>query len=128
MFTQSPPPPFSTFSVYLLLHPLPLARSYFASDRDTATLQVYEDTSGLSVGDPVLRTGSPLSVELGPGIMDNIFDGIQRPLRTIKELSKSIYIPKGLRTQALDRQKMWEFTPASFKAHLLTSLYLISRC
>eukprot|EP01128_Nolandella_sp_AFSM9_P000687 TRINITY_DN10828_c0_g1_i1.p1 TRINITY_DN10828_c0_g1~~TRINITY_DN10828_c0_g1_i1.p1 ORF type:complete len:633 (-),score=189.09 TRINITY_DN10828_c0_g1_i1:182-2080(-) len=84
-------------------------------EKDTATIQVYEETSGLSVGDPVLRTGSPLSVELGPGILDNIFDGIQRPLKTIKELSQSIYIPKGLRTQALDRHKQWEFTPANFK-------------
>ena len=48
---------------------------------DTAYLQCYEETSGLTVGDPVERTGKPLSVELGPGIMDNIFDGIQRPLR-----------------------------------------------
>jgi len=77
---------------------------------DTATIQVYEETSGLTVGDPVLRTGSALSVELGPGIMDNIFDGIQRPLRTIKDISQSIYIPKGLRTTALDREKKVEFS------------------
>ena len=50
---------------------------------DTASLQVYEDTSGLCVGDPVLRTRKPLSVGLGPGIMGEIFDGIQRPLETI---------------------------------------------
>ncbi len=50
---------------------------------DTASIQCYEDTSGLTVGDPVLRTTFPLSVELGPGIMANIFDGIQRPLETI---------------------------------------------
>lgn len=49
----------------------------------TASLQCYEDTSGLTVGDPVLRTQAPLSVELGPGIMETIFDGIQRPLETI---------------------------------------------
>ena len=57
--------------------------------------QVYEETSGVTVGDPVLRTGKPLSVELGPGIMGSIFDGIQRPLQTICELSQGIYIPKG---------------------------------
>ncbi|KAG8932354.1 H(+)-transporting V1 sector ATPase subunit A [Tulasnella sp. 418] len=50
-------------------------------DADKATIQVYEETSGVTVGDPVLRTGKPLSVELGPGIMGNIVDGIQRPLR-----------------------------------------------
>jgi len=50
---------------------------------DTASIQCYEDTSGLTVHDPVLRTGNPLSVELGPGILGNIFDGIQRPLETI---------------------------------------------
>mgnify|MGYP002048162041 CR=1 FL=1 len=55
---------------------------------------VYEETSGVTVGDPVLRTGKPLSVELGPGIMGNIFDGIQRPLKDINELTQSIYIPK----------------------------------
>ena len=57
-------------------------------------LQVYEETSGVTVGDPVLRTGKPLSVELGPGIMGSIFDGIQRPLKDINELTQSIYIPK----------------------------------
>ena len=59
-----------------------------------ATIQVYEETSGLTVGDPILRTGKPLSVELGPGIMGSIFDGIQRPLKDISELTQSIYIPK----------------------------------
>ena len=56
--------------------------------------QVYEETSGVTVGDPVLRTGKPLSVELGPGIMGGIFDGIQRPLKDINEMTQSIYIPK----------------------------------
>jgi len=82
---------------------------------DTATLQVYEDTSGLTVGDPVTRTGKPLSVELGPGIMGTIFDGIQRPLQDIAELSKSIFIPKGINTPALDKNKQWFFEPANFK-------------
>ena len=63
--------------------------------------QVYEETSGLTVGDPVLRTGKPLSVELGPGIMGSIFDGIQRPLKDINELTQSIYIPKGVNVPAL---------------------------
>lgn len=59
-----------------------------------ATIQVYEETSGVTVGDPVLRTRKPLSVELGPGIMNSIFDGIQRPLREINSKTQSIYIPK----------------------------------
>jgi len=83
---------------------------------DTATIQVYEETSGCQVGDPVIRTGKPLSVELGPGIMDNIFDGIQRPLESIEALSQSIFIPRGITTVALDRQKSWDFTPAGVNA------------
>ncbi|XP_006004953.1 V-type proton ATPase catalytic subunit A-like [Latimeria chalumnae] len=79
---------------------------------DLATVQVYEETSGVSVGDPVLRTGKPLSVELGPGIMGSIFDGIQRPLHDICELTKSIYIPRGVNMAALSWDKKWEFTPS----------------
>jgi vacuolar-type H+-ATPase catalytic subunit A/Vma1 len=63
-------------------------------EADRATIQVYEETSGVTVGDPVLRTGKPLSVELGPGLMTNIYDGIQRPLKAIQEKSQSIYIPR----------------------------------
>ncbi|CAH7665913.1 V-type proton ATPase catalytic subunit A [Phakopsora pachyrhizi] len=84
-------------------------------DGDRATIQVYEETSGMTIGDPVLRTGKPLSVELGPGLMSNIYDGIQRPLKSISELSNSIYIPRGINTQALDRSQSWEFTPTNYK-------------
>ncbi|KAF9036950.1 V-type ATPase [Hymenopellis radicata] len=84
-------------------------------EADKATIQVYEETSGVTVGDPVLRTGKPLSVELGPGLMGNIVDGIQRPLRAIQEMSKSIYIPRGINTDALDRSLQWDFTPTTFK-------------
>ncbi|EFX02843.1 vacuolar ATP synthase catalytic subunit a [Grosmannia clavigera kw1407] len=80
---------------------------------DRATIQVYEETAGLQVGDPVERTGKPLSVELGPGLLNNIYDGIQRPLATIAEMSKSIYIPRGVAANALDRQKKWDFTPTA---------------
>lgn len=79
---------------------------------DFATIQVYEETSAVTIGDPVLRTGKPLSVELGPGIMESIFDGIQRPLEAIAKDTMSIYIPKGVRTNALDRQKKWNFVPS----------------
>lgn len=78
---------------------------------DMATIQVYEDTSGVTVGDPVTKTGKPLSVELGPGIMGNIYDGIQRPLAEICDLTQSIYIPKGITTPALTRSKQWDFQP-----------------
>ncbi|UYV73974.1 ATP6V1A, partial [Cordylochernes scorpioides] len=82
---------------------------------DRATIQVYEDTSGVTVGDPVMRTGKPLSVELGPGILDSIFDGIQRPLREIEEYTKSIYIPKGINMPALNKSTQWEFDPYNIK-------------
>nr|WCZ58570.1 vacuolar H(+)-ATPase catalytic subunit A [Andalucia godoyi] len=80
-------------------------------ENDTATIQVYEETSGLTVGDPVLRTGKPLSVELGPGIMGNIFDGIQRPLEAIHAMSGDIFIPRGINVNALDHKKSWHFQP-----------------
>uniref|UniRef100_A0A7N5ZZY1 H(+)-transporting two-sector ATPase n=1 Tax=Anabas testudineus TaxID=64144 RepID=A0A7N5ZZY1_ANATE len=79
---------------------------------DMATIQVYEETSGVSVGDPVLRTGKPLSVELGPGIMGSIFDGIQRPLKDINDITKSIYIPRGVNIGALNRDLKWDFSPS----------------
>lgn len=82
-------------------------------EADRATIQVYEETSGVTVGDPVQRTAKPLSVELGPGILDGIFDGIQRPLRDIHEQTKSIYIPRGVTTVSLDREKKWDFNPVS---------------
>lgn len=84
-------------------------------DGDKATIQVYEETAGVTVGDPVLRTGKPLSVELGPGLMETIYDGIQRPLKAIKEQSDSIYIPRGVDAPALSREIKWKFTPGSYK-------------
>ncbi|KAF8427489.1 ATP synthase alpha/beta family, nucleotide-binding domain-containing protein [Tirmania nivea] len=84
-------------------------------EADKATIQVYEETAGVTVGDPVLRTGKPLSVELGPGLMETIYDGIQRPLKTIQEMSQSIYIPRGIATPALDVKRSWDFTPADLK-------------
>lgn len=85
-------------------------------DRDSAYIQTYEETSGLTVGDPVIRTGKPLSVELGPGIMDNIFDGIQRPLRVIAKDSGSCYIPRGVSVNSLDHTVEWEFLPSTVVA------------
>merc|ERR1719215_2140617 len=84
-------------------------------EQDMATIQVYEETSGLTVGDPILRTGKPLSVELGPGIMGSIFDGIQRPLKDICEMTKSIYIPKGINTPSLSVVEEWGFEPSKLR-------------
>ncbi|KAI6645915.1 hypothetical protein LOD99_13173 [Oopsacas minuta] len=78
---------------------------------DLATIQVYEETSGVTVGDPVLRTGKPLSVQLGPGIMGSIYDGIQRPLKDISEITQSIYIPRGINANSLDMDAKWHFRP-----------------
>lgn len=80
-------------------------------DGDTASIQCYEDTSGLTVGDPVLRTKEPLSIQLGPGILSQIFDGIQRPLRDIADMTQSIFIPKGIDVPPLDNKKLWEYVP-----------------
>ena len=88
---------------------------------DTASIQVYEETAGLTVGDPVVRTRAPLSVELGPGIMDNIFDGIQRPLNDIFEVSKDVFIPRGVDVPALNLGKQWQFTPRDFREGMTIS-------
>jgi len=82
---------------------------------DTASIQVYEDTSGLTVGDPVLRKKQPLSVELGPGIMGTIFDGIQRPLESIFQETGDVYVPKGVDIPCLTRSIRWTFKPADIK-------------
>lgn len=82
---------------------------------DKATIQCYEETAGLCVGDPVERTKKPLSVELGPGLMETIYDGIQRPLKSIADLSKSIYIPRGIEVPALNRDIKYDFTPGNYK-------------
>ena len=86
---------------------------------DLVTIQVYEETSGLCVGDPIHRTHNPLCVELGPGLFENIFDGIQRPLKSIAEQLSSIYIPKGIEIPALDRNKEYEFKPSLNQGQLV---------
>jgi len=77
---------------------------------DLSSIQVYEDTSGLKPGEPVESLYHPLSVELGPGIIGNIYDGIQRPLDLIRA-KKGNFITRGVETQAIDRNKEWEFKP-----------------
>ncbi|MDI6760586.1 MAG: V-type ATP synthase subunit A [Candidatus Brocadiaceae bacterium] len=79
-------------------------------DRDTAFIQVYEDTSGLFVGEPVESTAEPLVVELGPGLLGGIFDGIQRPLDEIEKQS-GFWMARGLIVNRLGREKTWHFSP-----------------
>ena len=79
---------------------------------DSASIQVYEETSGLGPGAEVETTGYPLSVELGPGMLDGIYDGIQRPLTAIRELTGST-IARGVDVPALNREKLWEFVPTA---------------
>lgn len=79
-------------------------------DGDTAFVQVYEETGGLTVGEPVVSTGLPLAVELGPGMLNGIFDGIQRPLDKINEASGT-YIDRGITVNSLSRETRWSFTP-----------------
>jgi V/A-type H+-transporting ATPase subunit A len=77
---------------------------------DRASIQVYEETSGLGPGEPVVSTKAPLSVELGPGLIENIFDGIQRPLQEMREASGN-NITRGIKINALNREKKWRFVP-----------------
>ena len=79
---------------------------------DTATIQVYEETAGIQPGEVVECTGGPLSVELGPGVMSSIFDGIQRPLRIIREESGD-FIARGIDVDSVNKEKKWEFKPVA---------------
>ncbi|SHJ85252.1 V/A-type H+-transporting ATPase subunit A [Clostridium amylolyticum] len=78
---------------------------------DRASIQVYEETSGIGPGDPVYTTGEPLSVELAPGLIESMFDGIQRPLDKYMEAANSSFLKKGIEIKALDREKKWDFQP-----------------
>jgi len=76
-------------------------------NKELTTIQVYESTTGLAIGEPVFSTGEPISAMLGPGLLKNIFDGIERPLRTISE-EEGIYIPIGSDVESLDRHSLWD--------------------
>ncbi len=76
-----------------------------------ASVQVYEETSGIGPGEPLESTGEALSVELGPGLIGQMFDGIQRPLDTFMQVAQSPFLQKGTHVQSLDRQKKWHFVP-----------------
>ncbi|MHC4436902.1 MAG: V-type ATP synthase subunit A [Planctomycetota bacterium] len=81
-------------------------------ETDSAVVQVYEDTTGIAPHDPVYGAGMQLSVELGPGMVGTIYDGIQRPLESIREMS-DIYIKRGITVPSLDRKKKWHFVPSA---------------
>lgn len=81
----------------------------------TASIQVYEDTSGITPGEPVERTGNTMTVELAPGLLESIYDGIQRPLSSIAEQSKSEFIARGIEANGIDRTRKWPFTPSVSK-------------
>lgn len=85
---------------------------------EDASIQVYEETGGLKVGDPVRSTGEPLSVELGPGLIASIYDGIQRPLDKIYQ-KVGDYISRGLHLPGLDREKKWLFKPSVKKGDMV---------
>ena len=83
---------------------------------DEASIQVYEETSGLGPGMPVISTGVPMSVELGPGLIRSIYDGVQRPLVEIMKVAGN-NLKRGIQVDALDHGKKWEFVPA-VKVHV----------
>ena len=79
---------------------------------EQSVIQVYEDTSGIRPGEPVLSTGQTLSVQLGPGLLTQIYDGIQRPLQTLEEVM-GVFITRGVDADGLDLKKKWEFVPTA---------------
>ena len=79
---------------------------------DKASIQVYEETGGIGPGEPVYSTGAPLSVELAPGLIESIYDGIQRPLNKIRELAGD-RITRGITVDSLDHEKLWKFVPTA---------------
>ncbi len=79
---------------------------------DKASIQVYEETGGIGPGEPVFSTGAPLSVELAPGLIESIYDGIQRPLNKIRELAGD-RITRGITVDSLDHEKLWNFVPTA---------------
>lgn len=87
---------------------------------DKASIQVYEETSGLGPGEAVYSTGMPLSVELGPGLMEGIYDGIQRPLENLRKISGD-RIARGITVPALDHEKKWTFKPTKKVGDVVTS-------
>ena len=80
---------------------------------DKASIQVYEETTGIGSGDPVVTTGEPLSIELGPGLIESMFDGIQRPLDAFAKAANSPFLKKGVAVKSLNRERLWKFEPTA---------------
>jgi len=78
---------------------------------DVTTIQVYEETSGVSPGEPVENTGDPLSVDLAPGMLDTIYDGVQRPLNVLEDKMQSAFLDRGVDAPGIDLEETWEFEP-----------------
>src|SRR6056297_2346644 len=78
---------------------------------DVTTIQVYEETSGIGPGEPVENTGEPLTVDLGPGMLDSIYDGVQRPLDVLEDKMNSAFLDRGVDAPGIDLERTWEFTP-----------------
>ncbi|WP_251341757.1 ATP synthase subunit A [Haloplanus halophilus] len=78
---------------------------------EITTIQVYEETSGVGPGEPVENTGDPLTVDLGPGLLDTIYDGVQRPLDVLESKMNSAFLDRGVDAPGIDLEKEWEFTP-----------------
>ncbi|MCQ2471125.1 MAG: V-type ATP synthase subunit A [Clostridia bacterium] len=96
-------------------------------DKDAAVIQAYEETSGLRPGEPVKSTGQPMSVTLGPGILSNIFDGIENPLELIAASAGS-FIPRGLRPSPLDENKLWDVTVTAKVGDFLNAGDIYATC
>ena len=88
-------------------------------NRDQATIQVYEETSGIAPEEPVVSTGMPLSVELGPGLIESVYDGIQRPLEIIRD-NEGDFIKRGVTAPAIDKKKKWTFKPKVKKGDMVS--------
>ena len=80
---------------------------------DIASIQVYEDTAGVGPGEPVFLTGDVMTVELGPGLLETMYDGVQRPLKVIEQKAGSGFIDRGIEANALDRDRKWDFKPSA---------------
>ena len=104
-----------------------LAGEVINIDNNRTTIQVYEETSGLSAGEPIYATGSPLTITLGPGLMSNIYDGIERPLAVLKENSGA-FINKGSLIPALDEEKLWDVTVAVKDGDVLQGGQIYASC
>ena len=87
---------------------------------DQSVIQVYEETSGVRPGEPVVRTGQTLSVQLGPGLLTKIYDGIQRPLPEL-EKTMGVFIKRGVDADGLDLEKIWDFNATSKKGDSVSS-------